>query len=279
MQTGVYSFSVGEFDCIALLDSFMAYPISTLFAGVPRVERDIVRTRVGERSEEIIVPYICLAVQTAAGWVLVDSGLGFDEEHPDVGQLLPNLHAAGIEPAEIATVILTHGRGDHIGGATVAEGVPVYPNARYVMHQAEWDFWNSEEILRKAGREEAIPFYRAALPSIAGRFDLIDGETELLPGVRAIPAVGHTPGHLVVEFSSQGERLLYISDLVAHPLHVEHPDWTMVFDRELAEAVATRRQWLERAADDGSLVFAFHFPFPGLGHIVPEGTGFRWSVL
>ena len=279
MQEGLHFFALGDFACVALLDGLMWYPISTLFAGAPRTERDIVRSRVGERSDEITVPYICIAVKTADGWVLVDTGLGFDEEYRDVGQLLPNLEAAGIEPAEIAMAILSHGHGDHVGGTSAAEGVPVYPNARYTMHQAEWDYWNSEETLRTTGREESIPFYRQALLSIAGRFELVDGETELLPGVRAIPAVGHTPGHLVIEFSSRGERLLTISDLVAHPLHVEYPDWTMVFDQRPAEAVATRRRWLERTADDGSLVFAFHFPFPGLEHIIREREGFCWSAL
>ena len=94
-----------------------------------------------------------------------------------------------------------------------------------------------------------------------------------------MPAVGHTPGHLVVSISSAGEQLLFISDLAAHPLQVERPDWRMVFDLSPDQAAATRRRVLEGAAGEGVLVHAFHFPFPGLGHVVQEGRGLRWKPV
>jgi glyoxylase-like metal-dependent hydrolase (beta-lactamase superfamily II) len=272
-----HRFKLGDFDCVAVLDSIRPYPIRSLFADAPEeaLERALLAHRV--RSQEIDVPYICLAVGTSEGWALVDTGIGADEEDPAGGRLLVNLKAAGIEVEEIGTVILTHGHGDHIGGTSDDEGRPLYPNARYVMHRDEWAFWTSEENLRRTGREEAIPYIRARLTALRDRFELIEGESEILPGIRAVPAVGHTPGHLVVSISSAGERLLFISDLAAHPIQIERPDWRMVFDLAPDQAAATRRRVLEGAAAEGILVHAFHFPFPGLGHVVREGTGLRWQ--
>jgi glyoxylase-like metal-dependent hydrolase (beta-lactamase superfamily II) len=272
-----HRFKLGDFDCVAVLDSIRPYPIRSLFADAPEeaLERALLAHRV--RSQEIDVPYICLAVGTSGGWALVDTGIGADEEDPAGGRLLVNLKAAGIEVEEIGTVILTHGHGDHIGGTSDDEGRPLYPNARYVMHRDEWAFWTSEENLRRTGREEAIPYIRARLTALRDRFELIEGESEILPGIRAVPAVGHTPGHLVVSISSAGERLLFISDLAAHPIQIERPDWRMVFDLAPDQAAATRRRVLEGAAAEGILVHAFHFPFPGLGHVVREGTGLRWQ--
>jgi glyoxylase-like metal-dependent hydrolase (beta-lactamase superfamily II) len=278
-KTSSHRFKIGDIDCVAVLDSIRPYPVRSLLSNAPGPALRQALEAHNIRSEEIDVPYICLAARTAEGWTLVDTGLGADEEDPSYGRLLVNLKEAGIQPEEVGTVILTHGHGDHIGGTSDDESRPIYPNARYVMHRDEWDFWTSEENLRGMGSPEAILYIRARLTDLQDRFDLIEGESEIAPGIRAVPAVGHTPGHLVVSIASRGESLLYISDLVAHPIQVERPDWAMVFDRAPERAAETRRRVLEAAAAEGTLVHAFHFPFPGLGHIVREGEGLRWRPI
>jgi glyoxylase-like metal-dependent hydrolase (beta-lactamase superfamily II) len=212
--------------------------------------------------------------------VLVDTGA--DGLDANTGRLLRNLQAEGIAPGDIDTVILTHGHPDHIGGNTDAEGKPAFSKARYVMWKDEWDFWTSEKAnlkLGEHGKEVLLQFARTNLPPIQGQLDLIDHETEIVPGIRVVAAPGHTPGHMAVAIFSRGEQLLCISDAVLHPIHLEQPEWHAATDFAPDQVTATRRRLLHTAAAENALVLAFHFPFPGLGHIVHGEKGWQWQPV
>jgi glyoxylase-like metal-dependent hydrolase (beta-lactamase superfamily II) len=120
---------------------------------------------------------------------------------------------------------------------------------------------------------------RKNLPPIEGQLDLVDRETEILPGIQAIAAPGHTPGHMALAISSGSEQLLYMSDAVLHPIHLEQPDWYPAFDFMPAQAMATRRQLLDRVAAEKILMIACHFPFPGLGYVIQKGGGWQWQPV
>lgn len=129
-------------------------------------------------------PYICMIVNTGKHLVLVDTGAdGLDS---NTGKLIQNLQTQGIKPEDIDTVILTHGHPDHIGGNTDVEGKPAFPNACYVMWKDEWDFWTSGQAelkLDEHGKEVLLKFARKNLPPIQGQLDLVDHETEIVPGI------------------------------------------------------------------------------------------------
>jgi glyoxylase-like metal-dependent hydrolase (beta-lactamase superfamily II) len=109
---------------------------------------------------------------------------------------------------------------------------------------------------------------------------LIEGESEIVPGITALPAPGHTPGQIALWVDSGGEQLLYLSDAVLHPIFLEHPDWYSVYDRDRPVALATMRRLVERAVDTGALVHGFHFdPAPGLGRIRTDGNVWRWEPV
>jgi len=290
MNTDVYRFKLGDFQCIAVSDGTHTYapptfppPAIFLFANAPRERLEQVLREHNLRPEQWLEwtsPYICLVVNTGKQWVLVDTGA--DGLSPSTGRLLQNLKSEGIEPGDIDTIILTHGHPDHIGGNTNSEGRLIFSNARYIMWKEEWDFWNSEEAALKLDehvREVLLGYARKNLPPIQSRLYLIDRETEILPGIRAIAAPGHTPGHIALAISSRGKQLLCISDVVLHPIHLEQPEWHAAVDFAHEQVVATRRRLLKRAATEKALVLGFHFPFPGLGHVSPSGDTWQWQPI
>ncbi len=290
METDIYRFEVGTIQCIAVSDGTLTYapptfppPAMFLFANAPREQLEQALRQHGIPAEqwlEWVSPYICLVVNTGEHLVLVDTGA--DGLAPSTGRLLENLRTAGIAPEQIDTVVLTHGHPDHIGGTTDARGRPAFPNAQHVMWKDEWDFWTSEQAelkLDEHGKEVLLKTARDNLPPIEGQLHLVDQEMEVVPGMRAVAAPGHTPGHMAVAVSSQGQQLLCLSDTVLHPIHMEQPEWHAVVDFDPPEVVATRRRLLDRAAAEKALVLVFHFPFPGLGHVAPDGEAWRWQPI
>ncbi len=173
-------------------------------------------------------------------------------------------------------MVLTHCHSDHIGALTHAESKLAFPNARYVMWEEGWEFCMSKET-RAEIQPDRVEFLDRKLLPIRDRLELLEEDGEIVPGIHAFGAVGHQPGHMMVEISSENEKLLYISDTLLHPLNLEFPDWYAVYDRDPEQAVAVRRELLKRAAAEGFLVHAFHFHFPGLGYIRRGGGAWRWE--
>jgi glyoxylase-like metal-dependent hydrolase (beta-lactamase superfamily II) len=290
MSTEVYPFRVGAFECMAVRDGTLTYtpptfppPAVLLFGNTPRDLLEQTLRQHGIQPDQWSAwtsPYICLLVNTGEHQVLVDTGA--DGLGPNTGRLLQNLQAEGLAPEDIDVVILTHGHPDHIGGITLDDGRLAFANARYAMWREEWDFWTSkqaEEKLDEHIREVLLSVARNNLPPIQDRLDLVEREREILPGIQAIAAPGHTPGHMALGISSGGEQLLCISDTVLHPIHVEHPEWCAAVDFAPHQVVATRRHMLGRASNDKALVLAFHFPFPGLGYVLKKGGGWQWQSI
>jgi glyoxylase-like metal-dependent hydrolase (beta-lactamase superfamily II) len=250
-----FAFRVGELDCWSVSDGTHAFPAANFFENAPPEELDAALSRHGVRDGQVAAPFCCLV----AGRVLIDAGFG--DIGPKTGQAPARLRGAGIE---IETILLSHGHADHAAGALA------FPDARLLISRAEFDFWFSpaSEI---AGARGVLA--RRTLAALRERFEFFDAGDEVLPGLRAIPAPGHTPHNLAIEIRSNGEAALYVADAIAHPIHLERPEWYPNADLDPVTAVATRRALLARAAAENMLVCAYHMPFPGVGRI-----GWSWRT-
>lgn len=270
-----HGFSIGTMDAVAVNDADVAYKASQYFTNAPATVLNEALAARNIDPEAIPSPFTCLYVATGQNRVLIDTGAGALLEGG--GRLMRELLAEGIGPEAIDTVILTHAHPDHIGGTTNTDGTPAFPNAEFVIDETEWTFWTDESRLATVA-----PFFatvaRQHLTPIRDRVRLVSGETEIVPGIRTITAGGHTPGHTVVVIESGRDSLLYLSDTVLHPLHLEYPSWQTSYDMDAALADASKRSISDMAAAEKMGVLAFHFhPFPGIGMIERNGSRWSWS--
>lgn len=218
-------------------------------------------------------------VNTGSKLVLVDTGAGAFFG-PTLGKLLNNLKASGYKPEQVDEIYITHFHPDHVGGLS-SDGKRVFPNAVLRAGKADADFWLNPANEAKAPADKKN-FFTAAQASVnpyvqAGKFKTIDADGELVTGITALAAPGHTPGHTIYLVQSRGQKLLLIGDLIhVAAVQMDSPQVTIGFDSDEKTAAASRKKNFDQAAKEGELVAGAHLQFPGLGHLQVQGKGYRW---
>jgi glyoxylase-like metal-dependent hydrolase (beta-lactamase superfamily II) len=210
---------------------------------------------------------------------LVETGSG-DYLGPEAGKLLVNIKAAGVDPDDIETILLTHMHPDHSAGLTdMTTGKPNYRNAELVVHENEPKYWFDDAAMaRGTDREKKLMFQQAREQTEPYRDRMRTfSDGEVFPGVTAMPLPGHTPGHTGYLIESAGEALLIWGDTVHMPeVQVPRPEVTMVVDTDPAGAEASRRRVFDMVAEERLLVTGMHLHFPGFGHITRDGPSYRF---
>lgn len=251
------------------------FQVSTLLAGTRPVEdiqsifgMNVSAEEFAEVSAENFIPadtaqffFTPTVIRTGSEVVLFDAGLSAEGT-------VAALNEAGIEAGDVTIVVITHMHGDHIGGLTNDAGNATFPNARYVTGQIEFDHWAAQENER----------FEAKVRPFADNMTFLGDGDDVVSGITAVSAFGHTPGHMNYMVESGGEQVLLMADTANHYVwSLGYPEWEVRFDMDKAAAAATRKKILGMVAADRIPLIGYHMPFPGMGFVETRGEGgFRY---
>jgi glyoxylase-like metal-dependent hydrolase (beta-lactamase superfamily II) len=275
-----YRSKLGDFEITVVNDGARAIPLPPTFV------RNVSNAEVLAAAEaaympkgSIVAPFNPIVVNTGAKLVLIDTGYG-PGVAPTVGLLPATLAAAGIDPNAIDIVLISHMHGDHVLGLKTPDGALAFPNAEIKVPAVDWTYWMSDENMGKAPegfQKASFGFNRKIFSNLADKVTRYDWGKEVAPGITAVEASGHTPGHTAFVIASGSGRLFFQGDVCNVPdLFLRNPEWQVMFDSEPEKAAATRRRIYDMASAEKILVSGYHFPFPGLGYVEKAGTGYRF---
>jgi glyoxylase-like metal-dependent hydrolase (beta-lactamase superfamily II) len=281
-NAGWYRYKVGSMEVTVVTDGANSNPLSDAY--VVNQQKPAVNAALAadflpqDRVEHSYTPVV---VNTGSKLVAIDTGLGlgmFEQSKGAVGQYHANLKAAGIDAAQIDTVIISHFHGDHINGLVGAGNTLAFPNAEVMVPALEQAFWMDESNTSKLPEVARGQMGNAKrVFGVVKKVTQYEAGKELAPGITAIASPGHTPGHTSFVIASGNSKVLVQVDITAGAASIfaRNPDWQFVFDTDRAQAVATRKKLYDMAVAEKMIVQGFHFPFPAMAHVEKSGNGYR----
>lgn len=277
-----HRYDLGSFECTGIYDGIWEKPHDPAFFKNASVEDVKGALRAAGLTDEFVsIPFAPLVVNTKRDLVLFDAGTG-GQVQPTAGRLLDNMKAAGIDPAGITKVMISHFHPDHIFGLMQKEtNAQVFPNAEIVVSTAEYKFWTDPAVIEKLpeARRPLAKRIQATFPQWKN-VRQVDGETEVAPGIRTVAAPGHTPGHVAFHIASGTQQMIFSGDTFYQPaLSLKTPQWHGAFDQDGPLAETSRRALADRIVTDKILVSGYHFPWPGAGTLAKDGAGYALTLV
>ncbi len=282
-----HSLTVGNVEIVSLQDVAVErfpMPLSEIYPTVTAEQWQPFRERYPETfsgEDGWRIDVACYLVRSAGRTILVDTGAGpattgFSIWCETAGTLLDRLREAGVREDEVDEVLLSHLHWDHVGWNVLGEGADTrltFPNARYRVHEADWETFHKPEVQAAA----PFPFVEELVTPLErlGALETFSGDLSVTAEVTMLHTPGHTPGSASVLVSSGGEKAVIWGDAMVHPVSVTEPEWAFSFDMEPEKAIASRKMLLDRAEAEGWTACGCHFPDPGYGKIV-RIEGRRW---
>ncbi len=280
--TTAHTVKIGELDVTILSDGHMMQPVSMFGTDRTDAERANAFKTAGVSEHSVKAGVNITAVKRGNELTLIDVGSGpnFMET---TGKLADSLSSAGIDSKAVTRVIITHGHPDHLWGAIDEfDDTPRFPNAQYVISEAEWALWMAGDPIAKlpADRQNFIPGAKRNLARLKDRMTFIKPNAAIAPGMSAIDSAGHTQGHICIGLSSGNAALIVLADaLVQSHISFAHPDWKTAADHEPDRAAATRKALLDRLATDKTPVVGYHLPYPGVGAVERRGASYAFATV
>ncbi|TCR66351.1 MBL fold metallo-hydrolase [Bosea sp. BK604] len=276
-----YRFRVGEIGATVVSDGIIGGPPKVYASDAPEAELQEVLKRAFLPSDHLTLNLNTLLLDIGGKRVLLEAGAG-QTMGPNGGRIFANLAALGLSAGDIDTVVVSHTHPDHVGNLRTADGERAFPRATIFAPKADWDFFvrNDPDLSYMPVPEDFRRRFGAAIKRsvepVAQGIELYEAGAEIVPGLTTIAASGHTPGMVSFLVHSGTDQLLLTADLAYHPVvNIDRP-WRPGPDRDKDAALSARRRIFDRAAADRIPVLGFHYPFPGLGHLLKTDTGYAW---
>jgi glyoxylase-like metal-dependent hydrolase (beta-lactamase superfamily II) len=273
----VHRFKVGTAEVMVLSDGYMMQQVAMFGTDRTEAERVAAFKAAGTTEARVRASVNVTLVRQGSDLTLIDVGAGANFMDT-TGKLGDALTAAGVDPAAVTRVIITHGHPDHLWGAVDEFDDSVrFGKARHIVSEAEWALWMTGDPSAKlpADRQNFIPGAKRNLARIKDQTTFVKSGADLGGGLAAVDTAGHTQGHMSVMIGSGSETAMVLADALIHPaVSLAHPDWKVAADHDPDRAVATRKALLDRLATDKTLVVGYHFPFPGVGRIERRGQAY-----
>jgi len=272
-----YRFGLGDFEVTSILDGAIQLDGPHPIFGENTTQEEVAALAVANflPPDRMEIPFNVTVVNTGSQVILFDSGNGAGRR-PNAGRLRELLAGAGIAPEQVDIVALTHFHGDHIGGL-MEDGNPAFPNATYVMGDAEYNYWSDEGLLSNEAIKGRAELVQSNVVPMAPKTRFIKDGDAVVSGIEAVSSNGHTPGHNSYHLESNGRRLLVLGDVCNHyVVSLQRPDWHVRFDMDKDMAVASRKKVLGMIAADKIPFIGYHMPPPAAGYLEPKGDGYRF---